>query len=326
MNTRPGALVISIDFELYWGVRDKRSLESYRQHLAGVWQAIPSTLALFKSFGIHATWATVGLLYCKNSEEARCSMPTLRPNYERPNLCPYAYLTSHDDLDATYHFSPELIRLIAACPKQEIATHTFSHFYCKEDGQTLETFIADIDAAIKIARDHGFETRSIVFPRNQWNPDYLSALKDRGICCFRGNEASWFYQAVETRRQNPLRRAGRFIDTYLNLCGHQTYVPAACAPGHPYNFPASRLLRPCATTLQLLEPLRLRRIRQSLLHAAKHGQVFHLWWHPHNFGVDTDNNIAFLRRVLEDFGKLRDRYGMQSLTMNELCEQMECAQ
>jgi hypothetical protein len=46
MNT--GAFTISIDFELYWGVRDTRSLDAYREHLDGVRQAIPRMLGLFE--------------------------------------------------------------------------------------------------------------------------------------------------------------------------------------------------------------------------------------------------------------------------------------
>jgi len=323
MTTKHGALLISIDFELYWGVRDKRSLASYQENLAGVWQAIPRTLALFSEMDIHATWATVGLLFCKDRHEARKYMPSELPCYAASELSPYGYLEAAGEPDPRYHFCPELIDLIAACPNQEIATHTFSHFYCREAGQTLGAFTADIDAALAVSRDRGLSMRSIVFPRNQWNPDYLPALKRRGIRCFRGNEPSWFYRAVETSGQGLVRRAGRFIDTYVNLCGHQTYTPAACAPDQPFNFPASRFLRPYSRRLALLEPLRLRRIRQALRHAARHGQVFHLWWHPHNFGADTDNNMTFLQSVLREFSELRDRYGMQSLTMAELCEQTE---
>jgi peptidoglycan/xylan/chitin deacetylase (PgdA/CDA1 family) len=325
MTTRHGALLISIDFELYWGVRDKRSLASYQENLAGVWQAIPRTLALFSEMDIHVTWATVGLLFCKDRREARHYAPGELPTYVTPGLSPYDYLASDEALDPRYHFCPELIDQIAACPNQEIATHTFSHFYCQEAGQTLDAFAADLDAALAVARDRRLRMRSIVFPRNQWNSAYLPALKRRGIQCFRGNEPNWFYRAVESSGQGLLRRAGRFIDTYANLCGHQTYVPAAQGADEPYNFPASRFLRPYSKRLALLEPLRLRRIRQALRHAAKHGQVFHLWWHPHNFGVDTDRNMIFLQKVLREFSELRSRYGMQSLTMAELCEQTEAA-
>lgn len=318
-NMNHGSLVISLDFELYWGVRDKRSLQSYRNHLAGVWQAIPRTLEIFRQFDIHATWATVGLLFCKDAAEAGLYRPAITPEYELENLSPYDYL-DHAELEPCAHFAPELIDLIASYPFQEIATHTFSHFYCREQGQTLEAFTADIDAAIAVSQDKGLATRSIVFPRNQWNPAYLFALKERGIRSFRGNETSWCYRPIDSRKESTLMRAGRFLDTYANLCGHQTYAPESAKPDRPINLPASRLLRPFTPRLAMLEPLRLRRIKRSLRHAAKNHQVFHLWWHPHNFGINTDVNISFLAKVLQEFSALRDEYGMRSLTMDEVCD------
>ena len=52
--------------------------------------------------------------------------------------------------------------------------------------------------------------------------------------------------------------------------------------------------------------------------AAKKNEIFHIWWHPHNFGVDTEENLAFLSRVLEEYAELREQYGMKSMTMAEL--------
>jgi hypothetical protein len=57
-----GKLVISLDFELYWGVRDAIKLQDYTMHLAGVQKVIPLLLRLFKKYGINATFATVGFI------------------------------------------------------------------------------------------------------------------------------------------------------------------------------------------------------------------------------------------------------------------------
>ena len=75
-----GALVISLDFELHWGVRDSRTLDSYRANLLGVRQAIPAMLELFAARGIHATWATVGILFCRNKKELEDTLPTVLEN------------------------------------------------------------------------------------------------------------------------------------------------------------------------------------------------------------------------------------------------------
>ena len=49
----------------------------------------------------------------------------------------------------------------------------------------------------------------------------------------------------------------------------------------------------------MLEPLRMRRILSDLTHAAKKGLVYHLWWHPHNFGDHMDENLVFLKKILD---------------------------
>jgi hypothetical protein len=83
------------------------------------------------------------------------------------------------------------------------------------------------------------------------------------------------------------------------------------------NIPASRFLRPYSKTLAPLDGLRLRRIRRDLRSAAEKGRIYHLWWHPHNFGVNLDENLAFLESALQSFDELRSRRGMESLNMAE---------
>jgi len=62
----------------------------------------------------------------------------------------------------------------------------------------------------------------------------------------------------------------------------------------------------------------MRRITRAMRRAAETGGTFHLWWHPHNFGVNLDANMAFLSRIIECYRGLADNLGMQSKTMCEL--------
>lgn len=314
-----GIFTVSLDFELYWGVRDKRSIEQYRHNLLGVRQAVPAMLQVFRDHDVHATWATVGFLFFDSRESLLQNLPRLLPSYAQTVLSPYPYIQSSDCLEATYHFAPELLDMIATCAGQEIGTHTFSHYYCLEQGQTLEQFAADISAAVATARARGLRMDSIVFPRNQWNRDYLATLSQLGIRCFRGNERSWIYQASADAQETRLQRALRLLDAYLNLSGHNTYRIAECLREQPFNFPASRFLRPYSKSLARFEWLRLRRIKAAMSDAAIHGKLFHLWWHPHNFGTHTFQNIHFLTRIAEHYRDLNRRYGMRSLNMGEIC-------
>ena len=56
-------LIVSLDFELYWGMQDCIELSKYENNILGARDAIPKMLNLFEQHSIHATWATVGYLF-----------------------------------------------------------------------------------------------------------------------------------------------------------------------------------------------------------------------------------------------------------------------
>lgn len=59
MNNKRGVFVISLDFELFWGVADLADYSLWKEKIDKVYEIVPKTLALFEKYGIHATWATV---------------------------------------------------------------------------------------------------------------------------------------------------------------------------------------------------------------------------------------------------------------------------
>jgi len=290
---RRGVFTISLDFELHWGVRDGRSLASYRENLLKVHDVVPRLLALFEQYEVHCTWATVGFLFFDSVDDLKRSLPARRPAYVNGALDPYRAL---DTIGPTadgdpLHFAPRLIRA---------------------------TFRDDLQAAIDVARRTGIELTSLVFPRNQFNDRYLDVLAELGLTAYRGNARSWLYAARTQGEETLLRRGCRLLDNYVRVSGFQVHRPADLNGGGLVDIPASRFLRPYQPTLAAFEPLRLRRIRDELTHAARTGGLYHLWWHPHNFGSHTEENFAFLRRVLDHYTALRARDGMISLNMGEL--------
>jgi peptidoglycan/xylan/chitin deacetylase (PgdA/CDA1 family) len=319
MEPDHGIFTVSLDFELYWGVRDKRTIEGYGENLRGVQQAIPEILRVFRGSDIHATWATVGFLFFDDAADLKRNLPVLRPTYQRPGLSPYAYIESPSRLEAMYHFAPALIDRISQQEGQEIGTHTFSHYYCLEQGQSLEQFEEDMAAAMKIGRRNGYSLKSIVFPRNQCNSQYLSVLSRFGVECYRGTQASKAYEASDQAGQRKLQRALRLADAYLNISGHNTHALQECLSSAPFNFPASSFLRPYARKWAFLDRLRLRRIKDAMTFAAVKKRIYHLWWHPHNFGRNTGENIAFLQGIADHHDWLKARYGFASMNMGELC-------
>ena len=68
---KQGTLIVSLDFELFWGMLDCSTLEEYGGNVMGGRGAIPRLLKLFETYNIHATWATVGFLFADNYEVYR---------------------------------------------------------------------------------------------------------------------------------------------------------------------------------------------------------------------------------------------------------------
>ena len=290
---------------------------SYRQNLLGVWEAVPKMLALFEEYDIAATWAAVGFLFARSKQELQEFFPLVKPIYANTLLSPYYESIGQSEADDPLHFAPSLIEAIRRTPRQELATHTFSHYYCLEPGQDRETFEADLSSALAIASKNGIQLRSIVFPRNQHNPDYDDLLIDAGIICYRSDQSAWMYRALFATGQRKLsRRAVELLDAYVNLAGLHTVSWEAIQQSNGLcNVPASFFVRPYSPHWKRLEPTRSRRILGSIERAAVSKEVVHLWWHPHNFGINIDQNIDFLRAILEAFCRYRDRYGMRSMSM-----------
>ncbi len=308
-----GEFVLSLDFELLWGVRDHASRNSYGANILGGRAALPAMLGRFERHGIEATWATVGAAFCGSRDELLDALPPeeLRPRYVNAGLSNYRYLDEigRDEASDPYYFAASLVERIAACPGQEIATHTMSHFYCLEEGASIESFDADIDAACQMAARRGLTLRSIVFPRNQYADPHLESIRQRGIQRYRGNPGAWAYRPVAGAGQTLPRRLVRLVDAHTGVLGPHLYQPGGD------NVPASHFLRPCAGRLATFHPRHLSVIKRAMTRAARTGAGFHLWWHPHNFGVNTEANLAGLDRIIAHFVRLRDEYGMASRTM-----------
>lgn len=316
--TNPGSFIISLDFELLWGVRDKRSIANYGANLLGVRQAIPGMLALFKQYGVHATFATVGMLACHSKKALTDLIPSQLPAYADPRLSPFSDLDAVGDNEQSdpYHFAPSLIQRIRDTEGMEIGSHTFSHFYCLEPGATPDSFRADMQSAQSAFAQLGIRTQTMVFPRNQYAKSYLQQAAASGIRAYRGNPEHPFYRTEAQSQEGPLKRLGRLIDAYVDVSGHNGMQRDSVAD-LPVNIPASRFLRPHSPGSVWRTALHVRRIQQAMGHCARKGQGYHLWWHPHNFGVHTDFQLGMLKQVLDHYARLRDQFGMRSHTMLE---------
>ncbi|WP_418501168.1 polysaccharide deacetylase family protein [Flagellimonas sp.] len=330
MDRKKGSLVISLDFELLWGVRDKKTISSYGKDIENVKEVIPRLLKIFSDYGIKATFSTVGFLYASTKDEILQFAPEQKPGYTNKNLSPYNghfELVKDNASDDPYHFAPDLIQLIQKEKGHSLGTHTFSHYYCLEPGQCVAEFKADIASAKKISEKYGVPMGSIVFPRNQCNADYLKICQELGIKSYRGNEKSWAFQGNGGKSGKISvykRKLGRGLDAYFNIFGHHCYTWDELLEKNPiYNIPSSRLLRSYSRKMNFLEPFKIHRIKKSMEYAAKHDKIYHLWWHPHNFGSNIDENFKNLEKILIHYQTLQKKYDFSSDSMESLVEKLE---
>jgi peptidoglycan/xylan/chitin deacetylase (PgdA/CDA1 family) len=316
---RPGALVISLDFELRWGVHDLYPPDggAYRENLLGVRTAVPRMLDLFEEYGISATWATVGMLMTESHAEWERFRPAATPRYDDPSLDTYTVQVGDDEATDPMHFAMSLVEQIRARKGQEIGSHTYAHYCALEPGSDSESYRQDLSVAVAVAKARGIELKSLVPPRHQFSPAYAQIVTDAGFTCCRSNAAGWLYkEASGARYFRSDIRAGRLIDHFVPITGDQVFRwdeipfvgPLCCLP-------ASFFLRAYSPQLRHLDALRFQRIARGIRNAGRTGGVFHLWWHPHNAGAHTDEYLAFLRRLLEVYADCHEKYGMVSMSM-----------
>lgn len=313
-----GIFTISLDFELLWGIFDKVGTGYNPKYFSNTRYVIPEMLELFGRNEISVTWATVGMLFAENEAEWKSYSPEFLPSYRDKKLSAYEWAKANG-IRQEVHFAPELIREILATPFQELGSHTYAHYYTLMRGQSPEQFRQDLQSTQKIAEDKfGVRLKSLVFPRNHINELYLGICLDEGYEYVRGNPKNWFWQ--ETQHESFEKKVFRSADCFFQVGKKSSFSIDEIKEfeNEPLILPASRILRPLNPNNQPFNKVRLFRIFKEMEVAAKKKEVYHLWWHPHNFGNDPIQSMKELRVLIQHFQQLKERFGMESLSMEGL--------
>ena len=321
MNSN-GYFLISLDYELQWGRFDKVVLNEKRKlELENTLELIPKVLNLFADNNIAATWAAVGMMFNKNKDEWKHNLPSTIPSYNNTTLSPYNYFENIEKIDEydKYFFALNSIKKIINTVKQELATHTYSHYYCLEQGQTLANFIDDLCKAKQLIEDQNCKMNSLVLPRNQFNQSYNDVCKKLDILTIRTNPKSWYWNA---EKDNILRRIFRLIDTFNLLsyskCVHLNFFKKQIS--HPYFLPSSRFFRSWKPNSKIINHIKLLRIKLEMTYAAKHKKYYHIWWHPENFGSYPNECLKELKVIVQHYLKLQKKYGFRNVSMSKFGE------
>lgn len=318
-----GKFVISLDFELHWGFFDNRPLANCKSQLSNIPTVIEKLLQLSKKYKTSITFATVGFLMANDKDELLEHLPLNKPDYNNKSLNAYTLLSTIAREDYKYYFAKDLVNKIKNDSLHEIGTHTFSHYYCYEKGPDKNDFKADIQSAVAVANNLNIQIKSIVFPRNQVRENYLKVCEDLGIESYRGN--CWFNFNNDERKRKfkeYILKILRFFDSYFNISGANSFNMDNYNSKDVklINIPASRFLRPYHSSLKFMETLKINRIKRGMTKAAKRKEVYHLWWHPHNFANHIDENFKNLAEIFKHYETLNKVYGFESITMDKLAE------
>lgn len=309
-----GKFVISLDFELFWGISESKKCNTYCLNLGNTHTVVQKLLEIFEKFDVKVTWAVVGFLFFKDEKELiALSNYVEQPSYRKSNLNNYEYLDLVKESCLNMYFARDLLNTIKVKNCHEIGTHTFSHYYTLEEGQTMNQFKVDMDLAISTANKAGIDIASIVFPRNQFSDEHIAYCNSIGISVYRGNQNHWIYKPGT--KQGLLKRGLRLLDSYFRISGDNTFIVSNVS--EIKNVQASRFLRPYKSSLKFAEGLRKKRILSEMSYAAKNRRCYHLWWHPHNFGADINENMKFLETILIHYKKLNAEHGFSSALMKD---------
>ena len=314
-----GTFTISLDFELHWGVFDKIDIKNKTTYFDNTIIIIPKILELFSKHNIEATWATVGLLFNSNIDNLKSNKPINIPLYDNSKLSAYNYINKNfQQKFSKYLFAPNLIDFIKKTKGQEIATHTYSHYYCLEKGQNINNFNEDLQKCNELAKQKGITFKSIVLPRNQYNVKYNKICYKNGIRILRSNPNIWFWNTMTPETLQ--KKIFRTLDCYIPLFkSYYSFNKIVIKKNQPILLPASRFFRP-VSKYHFLNKIRIKRIKKEMTNAAKKNMFYHLWWHPHNYGNKPQNALLELEEILLHFKKLKEKYNMNSMNMDNIYE------
>lgn len=317
MKTDKAVLVISLDFELIWGVFDHVNPYKKVEYFENTLKLIPQLCEIFEKNKIAVTWATVGMLMHDNWEDWLDFQPSYLPQYTNDLLNPYEFAKKNKKEVPEYlFFAPDLVSSIVQTPFQEMATHTYSHYYCLENGESLIAFEEDLEHARNLAKRFNISFNSLVFPRNQYTDEHIKICANKGIKTVRINPNIWFWDNKQAK-DSLFKKIFRTGDAYVPLSEMLYFRDQIKLQSDVILQPASRFYRPFGTS-NAKRLLHRKRVFDEMTVAAKTNKIYHLWWHPHNFGNEPTACMKELQLLIAHYKELEESYGMQSRTMEQL--------
>lgn len=303
MKNKQGFFVLSLDFETMWGSIGSKDIQSFALRTAKEKEIFYKVNELFNEYGIHSTWAIVGAMACKTKEE---TISHLKNDiyYKKWNISIKDFIENAP----TDYFLSNLINKLSLEKNVEIASHTFTHSYFLDDSLSCDDLENELSVSKRILSSYG-EIKTIIFPRNQINPNVFPLMEKYDYSIMRANQKRLFKN----------NRYLEYFNSIFPITNKTSYSPNKLFVDeyNILNIPASLFLR-FRKKNDFIHKLQIRRVKKEMRKSAKRGLVFHLWFHPHNLGLDVDNGINGLRQIFDFYSKMNEKHSYKSVNMREL--------
>jgi peptidoglycan/xylan/chitin deacetylase (PgdA/CDA1 family) len=305
-----GVFVISLDFELAWGTRGRPAASRVGPYLDGTRAAVRSLLGLLDQYEIPATWALVGSLLLGQAGKKK----------RHPWLSDDAFsdIPTGDAAAAPHWFADDMLEWLRDHPvQQEIACHTLTHQFVDASTEGREVFRQELRRFRQLFEERYLEQpTSFIFPKAKMG--HFDILAEEGFRCIRGPESGWFEPLPGT-----LLPAGfRLIDARLAV-QPKVGLPLRMAEGI-WVLPSSQFYSPFMSVGKRVSvQARVDKAVKGLHAAVRQKRLYHLWTHPFNLGVRTEELIGGLEAIFLEAQRLREAGELEILTMRDLSERLD---
>jgi peptidoglycan/xylan/chitin deacetylase (PgdA/CDA1 family) len=300
-----GVFTISLDFELAWGTRGRPAASRVGPYLDGTRDAIWRLLGLFEQYEIPATWAVVGSLLMGGTGTTR-RHPLLSGEE-------FSDIPAGDATTAPRWYAEDIVeRLLDHPADQEIACHSLTHRFADPTESGKESFRRELRQFRQLFEERYLEQpTSFIYPKAKMA--HFDVLVEEGFRCIRGPEDKWFESLPGT-----LLPAGfRMLDAKLAV-SPKVRLPRQIPEGL-WVLPSSQFYSPLMSVGRHVSvSARVRKATKGLRQATRLKRLYHLWTHPFNLGMRTDELLGGFEQILQEACRLRESDKLEILTMREL--------
>ncbi len=313
MSTSPaaaldqGVFVLSLDLELAWGTRRRQWADIVGPDLDGTRRAIDGLLELFHQYELSATWVVVGAMFIGGAKRHRWLADSQ-----------YDDVPLGDCRSQPRWYAEDILEKIRSVdPPQDIGCHTLTHMFVQDTDQCRQQFDLELQRSVELFGELGLPApKSFIYPKHFMA--HFDLLSKHGIECYRGPEAGWF----EHLPTKAMRAAGRFASARLRQTP-SVGLPLR-SPDGLWVIPSSQFypsFRSVGKWVSVAD--RVAKAIKGLDAAARCKGIYHLWTHPFNLGLRTDELLQGLDQIFSHAASLRQQGLLENRSMAALASVLQ---